>query len=555
MSTTSATSYFVGPDSSPDKYRLRRMVGSGGEAQLWQAELVAAGNAEPVALKVLLPERGGDFARLSARWSEQAELLRFVRHPGVVGVREHFEGAPMHGLDAGSPSQERQLYLVMNWVEGVSLRDLAVLNGGPAATLEALQYLDQLAQVLDLLHSGRATPGGRPLVHGDLSPGNVMINRDGQTVLVDFGLIRAARHHTVGPMGTLGFAAPETWNAGEYSPASDRYGFGALAYFALTGTTPLGSPEQLRAGLMSNPLLAGRNPADIGHLLTIFSSDPAQRPPSALQWVRFLRNTATTTLPPVSGSVLPSRAPGPPPSTTPPQAFGAGSAGYTPTFTPQRQVAPPPTERGRSRAWLAAAAAGVVVVAGVVTAVNLGSGAGTNGTPAPDPGPIATVAAPTSRSASPTTAEPPTETFSPSPASFSPRYAPTKLVVALGHCGGSPNVDLAVPRTSSTGFADFNFASCSAPPSIEFRTGDIDGALLPKGLTPAAETCNAVIETSLLGSGEIPVGDSGGQVLCLRRTQSAVENSALPRVISAIEVTAVNDGSIDVTAYSWDINE
>lgn len=47
-----------------------------------------------------------------------------------------------------------------------------------------------------------------------------MINRDGRTVLVGFGPIRAARHHAAGPMGNPGFAAPETWTAGEHSPAS-----------------------------------------------------------------------------------------------------------------------------------------------------------------------------------------------------------------------------------------------------------------------------------------------------------------------------------------------
>lgn len=50
-----------------------------------------AGGTEPVAVKILRPERIGEIVRQSARWREQAELLRFVRDPGVVGVREHFE--------------------------------------------------------------------------------------------------------------------------------------------------------------------------------------------------------------------------------------------------------------------------------------------------------------------------------------------------------------------------------------------------------------------------------------------------------------------------------
>lgn len=296
MSTDPTTGIYVGPDSDPDKYRLLRMVGSGGEAELWKAELTVAGGKEPVAVKVLRPEHNGDFAKLSTRWSEQAELLRFVRHRGVVGVREPFEGGPMHGPGEGA-NGERTLFLVMNWVDGISLRDWAILNQGPQAALAALQHLEQVAPVLDLLHSGRAL-GGRPLVHGDLSPGNVMIDDDGQAVLVDFGLIRVAEHQTGTPMLTAGYAAPETWTLGEYSPAADRYSFGALTYFALTGGPPPADEAQRNEIFASSPVLAGRNEANIAALLTIFSVDPDERPPTAVQWIQLLRNTATTTVPP-----------------------------------------------------------------------------------------------------------------------------------------------------------------------------------------------------------------------------------------------------------------
>lgn len=354
MSTASTASFCVGPDHAPDKYRLLKMVGGGGEAQLWQAALTVAGSTEPVAVKVLRPEHLGDFARLSARWSEQAELLRFVRHPGVVGVREHFEGAPLHA-PGDTLSDERQLYLVMNWVEGLSIREWAVLHHGPRATLQVLQHLDQIAEVLDLLHSGRATPGGRALVHGDLSPGNVMIDQAGQAILVDFGLIRINRYRTKGPMGTQGYAAPEVWSAGEYSPAADRYSFGALAYFALTGTPPVGNYEQIRAGLTSNPLLASRNPASIALLLTIFSDDPSQRPPSTLQWVRLLRNTATTTAPPNYHTPLPATA-----------TELVRSGNHTPLLS--RPDTPSITDRqGRRGRRAAAALAATVAVAGAVT--------------------------------------------------------------------------------------------------------------------------------------------------------------------------------------------
>src|SRR5699024_11969432 len=71
----------------------------GRQATLYLAEVSLAGQTDPVVVKVLnsdVTTDEGQFAELSARWSEQAELLRFINRLGVVGVREHFEGAPEH---------------------------------------------------------------------------------------------------------------------------------------------------------------------------------------------------------------------------------------------------------------------------------------------------------------------------------------------------------------------------------------------------------------------------------------------------------------------------
>ncbi|GAB3742963.1 hypothetical protein [Nocardiopsis nanhaiensis] len=98
---------YVGPDPHPDKYRLVRSVGRGGEATLYLAEVSLAGQTEPVVVKVLnsdVTSNEEQFAELSAKWSEQAELLRFINRLGVVGVREHFEGAPEHPAESPDPS-------------------------------------------------------------------------------------------------------------------------------------------------------------------------------------------------------------------------------------------------------------------------------------------------------------------------------------------------------------------------------------------------------------------------------------------------------------------
>ncbi|MFE9246006.1 protein kinase [Nocardiopsis sp. NPDC006938] len=296
---------YVGPDSQPDKYRLVRVVGRGGEATLYLAQVSLAGQTEPVVVKVLnsdVTSNEEQFAELSARWSEQAELLRFINRLGVVGVREHFEGAPEHPaagtVEGEGPADERALYLVMNYVDGLDLRDWRAENvvEGPRGRREVMRCLEQIAQVLDVLHSGRATPSKRVVVHGDLSPGNIMVSSEGQATLVDFGLSRiAARHMTARPWFTPGYAAPEIFD-GEFSPATDRYAFGAIAYFALTGQDPPPAPEQLRARLAELPLVAEAEESRRALVMRMFSVDPAERP-GASDWVRALRSLATSSVP------------------------------------------------------------------------------------------------------------------------------------------------------------------------------------------------------------------------------------------------------------------
>ncbi|WP_460778711.1 serine/threonine protein kinase, partial [Nocardiopsis nanhaiensis] len=187
------------------------------------------------------------------------------------------------------------MYLVMNYVEGLDLRDWRAENAvqGPRGQREVLRYLEQVAQVLDMLHSGRATPSKRVVVHGDLSPGNIMISEEGQATLVDFGLSRiAARHMTVRPWFTPGYAAPEIFN-GEYSPATDRYAFGAIAFFSLTGEDPPPAPEQLRERMAGLPLLMAAGDRQREIVMSMFSADPSERPETS-EWVRALRSLATS---------------------------------------------------------------------------------------------------------------------------------------------------------------------------------------------------------------------------------------------------------------------
>ncbi|WP_031523250.1 protein kinase domain-containing protein [Streptomyces sp. NRRL F-5123] len=381
------TASYIGPDDAPDRYRLRRSIGRGGEAVLYLAELELGGATEPVVVKMLDDRQALSrelFARVSAKWREQAELLRFVHRPGVVGIREHFEGPSAHPAGTLPEAAGRALYLVMNHVQGLDLRDWRAERTLESADERraAVRCLEQLAEVLDWLHSGAATPSGRRVVHGDLSPGNVMIDEHGQATLVDFGLSKlAADHRTAEVWFTPGFAAPEVFD-GIRSPATDRYAFGAIAYFLLSGESPATVPETLRAALLALPALAGLSPEKAARVAAIFAADPESRPTSLTSWVREMRSlVVSATRPeqppvPAAAPVPPLPPPGPPvPPALPPQPVHAPQPVFrspVPVLPPT--VPEPPARRQGLRITVAAVVAAALVGGGAVLGVVLSGG-------------------------------------------------------------------------------------------------------------------------------------------------------------------------------------
>ncbi|MFV0135795.1 protein kinase domain-containing protein [Streptomyces sp. HMX87] len=349
------TSMYIGPDSAPDRYRLLRSIGRGGEAVLYLAEIELSGASEPVVIKVFDAEATltpAELAKVSARWSEQAELLRFVHRLGVVGVREHFEGPPAHRKGAAGTPAGRSLCLVMNYVEGVDLRDWRAEHPlvTPAERREAVRYLEQLAEVLDWLHAGKGTPSGRVVVHGDLSPGNVMVDANGQATLVDFGLSKlTAEHRTAEVWFTPGFAAPEVFE-GRRTPATDRYAFGAIACFLLSGESPAHTPEQLRGQFLALPELTALPAERQAELAAVCATDPEQRPDSLVRWVSGLRTAVISTTTAASRRMA-GAAPAAAPVDTPPAPATPPAADYVParpTTAPAQPARPPRTTPTRA---------------------------------------------------------------------------------------------------------------------------------------------------------------------------------------------------------------
>ncbi len=148
-------------------------VEAGAEGILYRGQLLTPTSrlSLSVAVKALQPAYSARIDQWAARWRDQVELLRSLQIPGLVGVREGFVGPLPHRQ--GAETAGRNLYLVMNWVEGEAL-DHWVLRHRGVDVGNALKLLLPVAVAVDTMHGGQLT-GSVPVVHRDIKPANILI--------------------------------------------------------------------------------------------------------------------------------------------------------------------------------------------------------------------------------------------------------------------------------------------------------------------------------------------------------------------------------------------
>ena len=209
-----------------DRYRIVSPLGQGGMGAVyraWDTRLNV-----PVALKEMTPQPGLDpqtLAQLRQQFQQEALVLARLNHPHLVRVTDFFEE---HG----------NTYLAMDFVKGESLAD-RITGQGPLPEWEVLAWAGQLLDALAYCHA-------QGVLHRDIKPQNVIIQPDGQAVLVDFGLVKLwdpgdPRTKTaMRGMGTPEYAPPEQYETemGHTDARSDIYSLGATLYHALAGQAP-----------------------------------------------------------------------------------------------------------------------------------------------------------------------------------------------------------------------------------------------------------------------------------------------------------------------------
>jgi basic membrane protein A len=202
-----------------NRYRIVSLIGQGGFGAVYRAwDLRMNGVCVVKENLESTPESTSQFQR-------EAQILFRLRHSGLPRVTDFFE-IPGQGL-----------YLVMDYIEGQNLEDIAASLGGKITEEDAVKWISQVCEALEYLHG--QTP---PIIHRDIKPQNIIITPQGEAVLVDFGVAKVYQAHqktTIGARAvTPGFSPPEQYLQTGTDERSDIYSLGATLYALLTGVTP-----------------------------------------------------------------------------------------------------------------------------------------------------------------------------------------------------------------------------------------------------------------------------------------------------------------------------
>ncbi|HVF87053.1 MAG TPA: serine/threonine-protein kinase, partial [Pyrinomonadaceae bacterium] len=253
------------------RYRVVRQLGQGSFGTTLLAEDTML--SRRVVVKVAHDTERDSNATASI--TREAKAFASFHHPNVARL-----------LDFGALHDGRA-YLVVEWVDGTSLRD--ILAGGTMSLSFALAVLQALAEALAAAHAGG-------IIHRDIKPSNVIVPHSeagplyGQAKLIDFGAFGRIRRSTgttqTGEIyGTVYYMSPEQLLGQPQSTATDVYGLGVLLYEMLTGTTPFTGdevPKVFSKIIGEAPAIPQSLPAEVRTLLERWlSKDPKARPASA----------------------------------------------------------------------------------------------------------------------------------------------------------------------------------------------------------------------------------------------------------------------------------
>ena len=210
------------------RYKILRKLGEGGMSVVYLA--VNEKVNKHWAIKEVKKEGVENFETVHQRLLTEADILKRLHHPNLPDIVDIIEN-------------EETFLLVMDYIEGRQLESI-VQEYGPQKEETVVNWGKQLCDELSYLHSQNP-----PIIYRDMKPANVMVQKDGKVVLIDFGTAREFKESQAEDtlcLGTCGYAAPEQYKGqGQSDIRTDIYCLGVTLYYLLTGHNPICKPYEI----------------------------------------------------------------------------------------------------------------------------------------------------------------------------------------------------------------------------------------------------------------------------------------------------------------------
>lgn len=243
----------------------------------------------PVAIKVIA-ESLRQSASYAQRFERESQAVANLKHPNIVTVFQF-------------GSHDELYYLVMEYIDGVDLDALLRSyedSGELMPHADVLRILQEIAGALDYAHA-------QGVIHRDVKPSNIMLERGGRSVLTDFGLALRISEGTMGDtFGSPHYIAPEQARSSSNAvPQSDVYALGVIAYEMLTGVVPFDDPSPAALAVqhitndVPSPRLLNRSLPEAVEsvLLKVLAKEPKDRYRTCKAFVGALRKALKTESP------------------------------------------------------------------------------------------------------------------------------------------------------------------------------------------------------------------------------------------------------------------
>jgi eukaryotic-like serine/threonine-protein kinase len=207
-----------------NRYSIQDVIGVGGMGSVYRARDLHFPNVvKLVAVKEMINLAPDPLVRqtIVQNFEREANMLATLHHPAIPRIYDYF-------------TQNDHSYLVLEFVHGKDLETVINDANGFLPEDQVISWAVQLCDVLAYLHGHKPDP----IIFRDMKPSNVMINHNGDVVLVDFGIAKTFQSGQKGTMiGTEGYSPPEQYR-GEATPLADIYSLGATLHHAITRRDP-----------------------------------------------------------------------------------------------------------------------------------------------------------------------------------------------------------------------------------------------------------------------------------------------------------------------------